>query len=213
MTWQRARSDEQKEQRILELIQAAAKLYEATPIAEITIATIAREAGWTRSNIYKYFSTKEEVFLELLQNDVSAWRDDVEALCAEWSGSVAEFSVAWTALHEKHERMVELMAVLFSVLERNCSVEKLTAFKRALLGEMACVGSALAGALPFRDGQAIAEFVQASSSLLIGTAPLWRPTEKQLAAMDAAEYPHDVVQIKRMYRQATEVLLQAAISD
>ena len=71
MTWKRARSDVQKAERVRELTDAAARLYEAEPIADSTIAEIAREAGWTRSNIYKYFATKEEVFLELLRLDVA----------------------------------------------------------------------------------------------------------------------------------------------
>jgi len=213
MTWQRARSDSQKAERARELTDAAASLYEAEPIADITIAEIAREANWTRSNVYKYFATKEEVFLDLLRLDVAQWRADVEALCGGWAGSVADFAKRWAELPMKHLRMVELMAILLSVLERNCSVEKLTDFKGSLLEEMVRIGNALRGALPFRNAEAVSDFIQASSSLLLGTAPLWSPTEKQLEAMRAVNYPHDVDQIKRVFVKTTETLLRSYLSD
>jgi AcrR family transcriptional regulator len=213
MTWKRARSDEQKEQRVRELTDTAARLYETTPLAEITIAMIAREAGWTRSNVYKYFATKEEVFLELLRFDVAAWCGDVEVLCKGWSGSTSDFAQAWAELPMRNLRMVELMTVLLSVLERNCSVERLTAFKAALREDMVRIGQALSEALPFRDAEAVTGFLQASSSLLMGSAPLWSPTEKQLEAMDNADYPHDEERIRRVYVEATETLLCAALED
>lgn len=210
MTWQRARTEDQKEQRIQELTDAAARLYTSNKLSEITIAMIAREAEWTRSNIYKYFATKEEVYLELLRSDVAAWAADVETMCTAWSGSIPEFARAWAKLPRRHERMVGLMSILLPVIEPKCSVERLTAFKRSLLALTTTVAAAVAGAVPFRDAQAAGDFIQASSSLLMGTAPLWNPTEKQLEAMHAAEYPSDQAEFMRVYIGAVEALLVAA---
>jgi len=59
--WVRARSDEQIEQRINEIVDATARLYEENRFEDITFAMIAKEANFTRSNLYRYFQTKEEI--------------------------------------------------------------------------------------------------------------------------------------------------------
>jgi AcrR family transcriptional regulator len=209
MTWQRARSEEQKAQRIRELANAAGRLHETTPLAEITIAMIAREAGWTRSNVYKYFATKEEVFLEVLKEDLRAWRRDVVELCHRGDWSVGTFIDPWLSLYDKHERMVELMSILTTVLEKNCSIEKLTAFKATLLGETQEVAACLVEALPFRDIQDVSDFLQASVALLIGLAPIWRPTEKQRAAIAASGHPMDPAHLRSLLARATESILDS----
>ena len=44
MNWQRARTDEQKEQRIDAILEATARLYEQSGFEEIALAAVAREA-------------------------------------------------------------------------------------------------------------------------------------------------------------------------
>ena len=61
MTWERARSEEQIEYRVNEILKATAKLYEEHRFEEITFVMIAKEAGFTRSNLYRYFKTKEDI--------------------------------------------------------------------------------------------------------------------------------------------------------
>ena len=209
MTWQRARTEEQKEKRIRELTDAAGRLHESSQLSEITIAMIAREAGWTRSNVYKYFSTKEEVFLELLKLDLRAWGSElVSALSGRENWDVESVSGVWAESCMRQTRLIELMSVLFSVLERNTSVERLTLFKRELMADLGSLGAALGAALTFREPQAVADFLQASSALLVGMGPMWGPTEKQLAAIDASGYPLDIEHLKDVFRIATEALLR-----
>ena len=50
-----------------EIIKACAKLYESMSFKEITIKEIGAETSFTRTSIYNYFETKEEIFLALLQ--------------------------------------------------------------------------------------------------------------------------------------------------
>jgi len=209
MSWQRARTEEQKEQRIRELTDAAARLYESNELSDITIAMISREAGWTRSNVYKYFKTKEEVFLELLKLDLRSWAESVvEALGQRADWDTETLAVAWADSCIQQARLIDLMSVMFSVLERNSSVERLTAFKSELMKDLGTLGMALAQALPFRNEQAIADFLHASSSLLVGMGPIWNPTEKQQAAIEASGYPLDRDHLQDVFRKATEALLR-----
>ena len=53
----RARSDEHKEERMTQIKEATASLFENEPYAEITLTTIAQKLGWSRANLYKYVTT------------------------------------------------------------------------------------------------------------------------------------------------------------
>ena len=52
-----------------EIVAACAKLYETMSFKEITIKEIAEETSFTRTSIYNYYETKEEIFLALLQKE------------------------------------------------------------------------------------------------------------------------------------------------
>ena len=52
-----------------EIIAACAALYENMSFKEITIKEIAQKTTFTRTSIYNYFETKEEIFLALLQRE------------------------------------------------------------------------------------------------------------------------------------------------
>ena len=61
----RARSGEHKEERLSQIKEATAELFASCPYSEITLTTIAEKLGWSRANLYKYVTTKEEIFLEI----------------------------------------------------------------------------------------------------------------------------------------------------
>ena len=69
----RARSDEHKEERMTQIKDATATLFESAPYAEITLTTIAEKLGWSRANLYKYVTTKEEIILEIAADKMEAY--------------------------------------------------------------------------------------------------------------------------------------------
>ena len=66
-----------------EIIDACAALYKTMSLREITIKLIGARTSFTRTSIYNYFETKEEIFLALLQREYAAWTDDLNALPAQ----------------------------------------------------------------------------------------------------------------------------------
>ena len=56
--FKRARSAEQKCQRMGEIKGAARRQFDARPYHQITLTTIAGELGWARAHPYKYVSTE-----------------------------------------------------------------------------------------------------------------------------------------------------------
>lgn len=46
-----------------EIVNACASLYESMSFKEITLKEIGKRTSFTRTSIYNYFQTKEEIFL------------------------------------------------------------------------------------------------------------------------------------------------------
>lgn len=60
-----------------EIIDACAGLYEHMNFRDITIKEIGRATSFTRTSIYNYYQTKEEIFLALLQREYALWEQDL----------------------------------------------------------------------------------------------------------------------------------------
>lgn len=71
-----------------EIMNACEKLYQKKIFKEITLQDISRETSFTRTSIYNYFETKEEIFLELFKREYDLWTGDIEKL----TDKVGEYS-------------------------------------------------------------------------------------------------------------------------
>ena len=63
-----------------EIISACEKLYQTMSFKEITLKDIASATSFTRTSIYNYFQTKEEIFLALMQKEYERWVEDLDGL-------------------------------------------------------------------------------------------------------------------------------------
>ena len=66
-----------------EIKKAASDLFDEVPYSEITLTTIAKRLSWTRANLYRYVSTKEEIFLDLIEDRMCAYYADLDAAFKE----------------------------------------------------------------------------------------------------------------------------------
>ena len=211
MAWVRARSTEQKKQRIAEIVDATARLFEKYDFDNITFALIAQEAEFTRSNLYKYFNTKEEVFLELIKHDIVEWRKEVVHTFQKIQYSIKEFSTLWVDIHIRHKRMVELLTILYTTLEKNSSLECLISFKKKTQEEFELLAEPLMGALPLFTMETLYEFLFAQLAMAIGTYPMLNLTEAQKEAMDTVGMNSDPQFYKTIYSNSIESLIEGVL--
>lgn len=126
----RARSDEQKALRMGEIKAAADAQFAARPYHEITLTTIADELSWSRANLYKYVTTKEEIFLALTGDKYTTYAEDLLAAFPEDAGlSPAEAAARWAATIEAHQDWFKLHSILLTIIETNVSAESLKGYK------------------------------------------------------------------------------------
>lgn len=143
----RARSPEQKAERMNAIMNAAENLFRDLPYHEINMGLIAKELGWSRSNLYKYAATQEEVFLALHTRANKAFIDDVltsleaQATQKDDDGYFTneKFARAWANAAGKHPEFLRYQDILIAIIESNASVERLVEFKRSYVAMAAPV--------------------------------------------------------------------------
>lgn len=170
-----------------EIIQACASLYETMGFKDITIRDIGEKTSFTRTSIYNYFQTKEEIFLALLQQEYEMWTEDLQALAAiETSLSVSAFASAMAATLEKRKCMLKLMSMNLYDMEGNSRMDNLVTFKKVYAKAMQAVSCCLEKFFPRMSVGDIQEFLYAFFPFLFGVYPYTTATEKQKEAMDIA---------------------------
>ena len=156
MTFQRARSEEQREIRRRAILDTASAMLDEMPVAEVTLNELSRRVGLAKSNVLRYFESREAVLLELLDHFLQEWlaelADELAAGVDEdlpmagaggsrWPRSSAGRSPAETVL-------CDLFGAQGGVLEHNVSVEVVSRHKRASLDRLATMTDLVQQHLP-----------------------------------------------------------------
>ena len=123
----RARSQEHKQERMQEIMDATDRLFQEKSYHEINLTTIAKKLEWPRPNLYKYVNTKEEIFLEIYLVKQEALLNDLTSIPTNLSQE--DFIQRFAHAFSTHLDFVKYHAILFTVIETNVTVEKLADFK------------------------------------------------------------------------------------
>ncbi len=170
-----------------EIIDACASLYEAMGFKDITIRDIGEKTSFTRTSIYNYFQTKEEIFLGLLQREYEAWTCDLKAIVRDHETmSPDQFAEAIAHTLEKRGCMLKLLSMNLYDMEGNSRIENLVDFKRVYADSMKALTSCLEKFFPYMTETDVQEFLYAVYPFLFGIYPYTTATEKQKQAMDLA---------------------------
>ena len=140
----RARSPEQKQERMEAIMAAADKLFQKQPYHQITMGTIAEELGWSRSSLYKYAATQEEIFLALHSAKNRAWLTELAEALEDAPLLVDEFARLWAESTERHADFLRYQEIVISIIESNVTLERLTQFKRDFADMLAPITALLA---------------------------------------------------------------------
>ena len=167
-----------------EIIDACASLYEAMGFKDITIRDIGEKTSFTRTSIYNYFQTKEEIFLGLLQREYEAWTCDLKAIVRDHETmSPDQFAEAIAHTLEKRGCMLKLLSMNLYDMEGNSRIENLVDFKRVYADSMKALTSCLEKFFPYMTETDVQEFLYAVYPFLFGIYPYTTATEKQKQAM------------------------------
>ncbi|MFE2887261.1 TetR/AcrR family transcriptional regulator [Streptomyces sp. NPDC059272] len=192
MTFQRARTEEQREIRRRAILDMASAMLDEMPVAAITLNELSRRVGLAKPNVLRYFESREAVLLELLDRLLQEWLTE---LAGELAAGVDEnppmaeraAAVAKILSRSLSGRVVlcDLIGAQSSVLERNVSVEVVTRYKRASLGHLTTMTALLLKYLPELGENATLFSLQAI--LMAGALPAYSTPPPSLQAAYQAE--------------------------
>lgn len=201
-------SEELTNARKAEIVNACAVLYETRSFKEITLKEIGEKTSFTRTSIYNYFQTKEEIFLALFQREYEAWIEDLDALrCGHRKLSVDAFSDELARTLERRERLLKLMAMNHYDMEANSRIENLVAFKKAYGGSLLAVTHCLEKFFPRMTDEDVQGFLYAFFPFMFGIYPYTAVTEQQRTAMELAGVGYVRISVRELTRSFTAKLL------
>ena len=188
----RARRPEHKQQRREAILAAARDLARASGVRTVSLGAVAEAVGLAKSNIQRYFGTREEIYLELLTEEWRQWAQAVPARLRDAHGT-AEAMAALAETMVDRPLFCDLLSHASTTLEHNVSVPAARTFKHTLHDLLTAMGAEVARATELTEREG-AELV-ATASALAGT--LYRaanpsPVVAQVYAEDpdlAASHP------------------------
>lgn len=192
MTFQRARNEEQREARRRAILNTAAAMLDEIPLAEVSLNELSRRVGLAKSNVLRYFESREAVLLELLDDFLGRWLTDLAAELADGIDAQATPDRRAVELAEILSRsladrpvLCDLFGAQGGVLEHNVSVEAIKRHKRSSLDRLATMTELMRQHVPeLGDG---ARLFCLMSLLSAGALSAYAPPPASLLAAYADE--------------------------
>ncbi len=214
MSFERARQPEQIALRRKSILEATSALFEEVGFDDTRLTDIGDRAGVSKASVYRYFESKEAIFLELLARETEAWVSALEGQLAALggSGSVGEVARIVAESLSERPRLCSLAARLSSVLERNLSTDAIRAFKRNNLALTIRLVNALHAAVPALSLDGARRFVSIAVTFQNGLFPVVFPPPATRAVLAEPEFaPYRITYRDAMFDAALLLLTALTI--
>lgn len=170
-----------------EIISACEKLYQTMNFKDITIIEIGKITSFTRTSIYNYFNTKEEIFLALHQKEYELWIAELEKIIsANETLTHEEFADLLAKSLENRLQLLKLLSLNLFDMEMNSRQENLIEYKKVYGKSLATVKQSLDKFFPTKSETEKQNFLYAFFPFVYGIYPYAIVSQRQIDAMDAA---------------------------
>ena len=173
-SFRRARQPEQKEQRREAILAAARGLALQAGVARVSLGDIATAVGLVKSNVLRYFGTREEIYLQLTMRDGTDWADAVVRRLHDATG-IDEMAAALADSFAERVLYCDPISHAETMLEHNVSVEVLHGYKLWAISTYSRVGGHIATACPELTDAEGASVVFAAGAFVGRLHPITRP--------------------------------------
>ena len=198
----KAVSPEQKKQRYAEIMDVTDELFQNHTYHEITLTVIAEKLGWSRGNLYKYVSTKEDIFLSLyllkqkhfidcLENRLNSGKITTEEMFADFMSISFEQNMDYLKYH----------GIMATIIETNVSIEKLAMFKKQSYADRQTVFRYLARITNSNQDDQIIQLFLTILSHGCGLYALTEYSDAYIRSMELAGLPIQKVNFREEYKR------------
>src|SRR5687768_284178 len=172
--FQRARRPDQKDQRREAILGTAGELARRSGVAWVSLGDIATAVGLAKSNVLRYFGTREEIYLRLAMREGSDWAAAAGAALRTADGTTTAASALADAFADR-PLYCDLTTHAETMLEHNVSVAVLREYKLWAIDTYLRVGRDINAACPGITPTDGAALVMAASAFVTKLFPLTRP--------------------------------------
>lgn len=179
-----------------EIISACEELYKKENFKDITLKQIGEKTTFSRTSIYNYFQTKEEIFLALFQREYEKWTEDLNKLYKENENLTKEvFSSKLAHTIQNRPTLLKLLAMNLYDMEENSRMESLIEFKQAYGNSIKTVKKCLDKFFTSMKEEEKTDFIFSFFPFMYGIYPYAFVTDKQLESMKKADVPFEYMTI------------------
>lgn len=208
MSYQRARSKSQIEERMSEIVDAAAVIYDNVGYYKLNFRMISEHTQLTRPSIYKYFKTKDEIMLHIIRKDIDSFNDYLKSsFKINRIYSLVEIADIITDTMAKHTRLLELYALLFVTIEKNSSVEALADFKMHIASKQDVVFSLFSELFGNASKEQLGRFGTSMITLAYSLYTMSNLSDNQKEAIKLSNTDYQPLSFKSTYRAVIYQLL------
>ncbi|GAA0978508.1 TetR family transcriptional regulator [Nocardiopsis tropica] len=189
--FQRARSEEQREIRRQAILDTTATMLEEMAASAVSLNELSRRVGLAKSNVLRYFESREAILLELLDRAWQQWIADLPVLldagidqAASVDRRTEQFATVIAGSLAERRVLCDLLSAQAGVLEHNVSAEVAARYKRAAVANVAEIAALAHRHLPELGNSA----PQLIAAMIMAIGAVWthsRPSEAMLAAYQA----------------------------
>lgn len=179
-TFQRARSEEQRLARRQTILQTAAAMLAEMPVSAMSLNELSRRVGLAKSNVLRYFESREAVLLDLLEQSARDFLTEaggqLRSLVDERDPLDVRTEVVASGLAASfaaRPMLCELLSAQVGVLEHNISVEVATRYKEGARDSLLGLAELLRHLFPELD-QPRSE--QGANLIIVLISGLWTHT-------------------------------------
>ena len=170
-----------------EIISACEQLYKTMSFKDITLKEIGNVTSFSRTSIYNYFQTKEEIFLALYTREYDRWNEDLQGILNENAKlSKKQLSERIASSIAKREQLLKLLSMNNYDMESNSRPELLVSFKVSYGESLRNIQKILKKFCPDKNEADIKSFIYVFFPFMFGIYPYTTVTDKQREAMNKA---------------------------
>jgi len=218
-TFLRARSEEQRAVRRQVILKTAAEMLTEMRVAQVSLNELSRRVGLAKSNVLRYFESREAVLLELLNSAFKEWLTqlDQDLAVVDPTAPPAErgdqLAAALALSLASRPVLCDLISAQASVLEHNLSPKVAAEYKRAAIANAVSLTGLVVehlGELGDHDAFRFA------AALVMVTGAVWTHAHPSAAMLAAYEADPDLASMRLDFtdtlRQVLEVLIAGLLA-
>ncbi|MCX5599526.1 TetR family transcriptional regulator [Streptomyces phaeochromogenes] len=219
-TFQRARSEEQRAVRRKAILDTTAAMLGEMPVAQVSLNELSRRVGLAKSNVLRYFESREAVLLELLGTASQELLEHLDTALPEAVDADApvteradRLAAVMTDAFAERPVLCDLISAQAAVLERNVSTEVAAQYKRSSIAHVFALAQRVRTHVPELDERDAVRFVAAALMVVTAAWPHAHPSPAVLAVYESdPELAVLRLDFATVLRESLEVLLSGLLA-